>query len=149
MDIVQSDNASLRMVSKKIEDLNMVSSIIATILEALGKDRKSGQLGIAAPQIGSSIRIFGFWYGNQKIVVVNPEIILSGREFKSIEGCLSIARGNQKYIVIRNKFVKLRGLDANGKLISLKLNGLDAAVVQHETDHLDGIMIDQKGIVLP
>ena len=73
------------------------------------------------------------------VVIINPEVTLIGsRVEEDWEGCLSIPdiRGR----VPRATDIKVRGLDRHGQAVSLNANGFPARVIQHETDHLDGIL---------
>lgn len=101
-------------------------------------------LGIAAPQVGESRRIF--WvtlnYGKEKrkmVCLVNPEILEMSAEMElGEEGCLSLPGRYGKVSRAKSIVVKFFGIDGSGQI--LKLDGLDARVVQHEYDHIEGIL---------
>jgi peptide deformylase len=101
-------------------------------------------VGLAGPQVHQSLRIFvaGLEHDQDEvplIAAINPEIVVAGREVdEDWEGCLSIPdiRGR----VPRARGVKLRALDRKGQRFELPLDGFAARVVQHEYDHLDGIL---------
>jgi peptide deformylase len=100
-------------------------------------------IGLAAPQIGISSRLtvidLSFQKDpKQKIVLINPEIVeKSGKQVEE-EGCLSLPEIRDR--VVRAAEVKVRAQDANGKSIEVEGTELLARALQHEIDHLDGIL---------
>ncbi len=99
--------------------------------------------GLAAPQVGVSKRIFVFRIGDEHHALINPKITLRSGEVEGEEGCLSIpgVQGRVK----RAKRVIVSGRDQNNKPVSFELEdgeemGRAATCVQHEIDHLDGIL---------
>jgi peptide deformylase len=100
-------------------------------------------VGLAAPQVGVSKRItvIDLSMGKdpeQKLVIINPEIILSeGRQYEE-EGCLSFPEIREK--IVRASKVRIRAQDANGKWFEIDGDELLARAFQHEIDHLDGIV---------
>ncbi len=99
---------------------------------------ESRGLGLAAPQIGVSKRLFVYDLGEGKHAVINPVLSKRGGEQIGIEGCLSIPglQGD----VARDERLTLTGLDENGEKIKIRAEGLMARLFQHETDHLDGTL---------
>lgn len=103
--------------------------------------KKSRGIGLAAPQVGKNIRLFIVLLEekDEGMVFINPEIIMTSEELCSMEeGCLSIPKVYEK--VFRPKIVTVQYLDINGKKQMLKASGLLARVIQHEYDHLNGIL---------
>lgn len=101
-------------------------------------------IGIAAPQIGISKRLLIAETGDHKqIALVNPELTSkSWRKVLSEEGCLSIPG---KYgTVKRHRAITARALDRNGKEITISSDKLLGIIIQHEIDHLDGILFTDK-----
>ncbi|MGB8031230.1 MAG: peptide deformylase [Terracidiphilus sp.] len=100
-------------------------------------------IGLAAPQVGVSKRItvIDLSMGKdpkQKLVIINPEIILSeGRQYEE-EGCLSFPEIREK--IFRAAKVRIRAQDANGKWFEMDGEELLARAFQHEIDHVDGIV---------
>jgi peptide deformylase len=99
--------------------------------------------GLAAPQVGVLKRIFVFRIGDEKHALINPKIVRREGQRTGDEGCLSIPGVQAK--VKRAKRVVVQGRDANNKPIEWELEdneetGRAATCVQHEIDHLDGIM---------
>jgi len=99
-------------------------------------------LGIAAPQIGICQRICVFDVGNGKQVLINPEIVAGEGKHLLEEGCLSIP--GIRINIKRSKSVVVRGYNIEGKEEEFKADGLLARVIQHEIDHLNGILIIDK-----
>ncbi len=101
-------------------------------------------LGLAAPQIGVSQRIFVYDVGEGVQVAINPQILGMSGEQVGVEGCLSVpgllgdvARANE---------LRLKAFDARGRAFTRKATELEARVIQHEYDHLDGIFFFDKAI---
>lgn len=101
-------------------------------------------IGLAAPQIGLSERIVVIDIGRseenrQPLCLVNPEIVwVSDEDNTYEEGCLSVPEYYAD--VVRPKAVKVRFLDRDNNPVEMETDGLLATVVQHEMDHLDGIL---------
>jgi peptide deformylase len=130
------DRAELKSapVQKLIDDL------IETMVEYHG-------VGLAAPQVHEGLRVFVASLDSNEegeerqepIAIVNPEITTVGSEIvEDWEGCLSIPdiRGR----VPRAKAIKVRAFDRHGERIELHAHDFAARVIQHETDHLDGVL---------
>jgi peptide deformylase len=99
-------------------------------------------VGLAGPQLGLLKRIFVYRFADDEPlgVLVNPELVRAGEERQTIEeGCLSIARIHVP--VERPALVELRGQDLQGHEITVVAEGPDATVLQHEADHLDGVLM--------
>lgn len=100
-------------------------------------------IGLAAPQVGEGVRLItvdvsGPDNRENLMVLVNPEIIEAQGECEGEEGCLSVA--GYRSIVQRAEKVRVRGLDLEGKEIVLDADDILATCLQHEIDHLDGIL---------
>lgn len=98
-------------------------------------------VGIAAPQVGVSQRIFiacPTIKKGEEYVVVNPEIYESSGRQVGVEGCLSVPGVSGE--VARAKVVKFRFQDRHGKPHDMEVKDFFARVVQHEMDHLDGML---------
>lgn len=105
--------------------------------------------GLAAPQISVSLRVIIFGISENprypdvevvpETILINPEISILGTDRESEwEGCLSVP--HLRGLVPRYTSIRYRGFDVQGKLIEREVNGFHARVVQHEVDHLDGIL---------
>jgi peptide deformylase len=102
-------------------------------------------VGLAAPQVGVSLRIFVIdttWTQDdgkkEPIVMINPHILEGGGEILYEEGCLSVPGIYEK--VRRYNSITLEYEDIKGDLCRIEAEGMQAVVLQHETDHLDGIL---------
>ena len=101
-------------------------------------------LGLAAPQIGRSLRLFvydlkeGDDLPRRTGVLINPEFISKSGTQTGEEGCLSVS--DYRTQVTRANQVAVKGLDRNGKEIIVEGEGLMARLLQHEMDHLDGTL---------
>lgn len=100
-------------------------------------------IGLAAPQVGAHVRMIvvdlsGPEKREDARVFINPTLTLSGPEVESEEGCLSVKDLNA--VVRREQFIHLEALDLDGNTVSLDVDDLFAICLQHECDHLDGIL---------
>ena len=99
--------------------------------------------GLAAPQIGLSARVFVYTCGGREGHLVNPEWEPIGDEKTHVsEGCLSIPGVSEP--TERYARVAARGYDMHGEPVSFEADGILARAVQHETDHLDGVLFLQR-----
>ena len=99
-------------------------------------------VGLAATQVGVVHRLLVYRIGHdaQLAALINPEVEWSGRETESMEeGCLSLPRVLVE--VDRPVHVRVRALNEHGEPILIEASGLEARVIQHEIDHLDGVLI--------
>lgn len=152
--ILTVPNPFLRQKSKPVAKIdNRIRQLVAQMREFIRKgesNRKKG-VGLSAPQIGQLLRIIMVWSaGSQKfLAMVNPEIIWRSKRTRlGLEGCLSVPGIWGK--VRRFSVIKIRYQTPAGQIVIRKFRGLTGVVVQHETDHLDGILfidrvLGQKG----
>ena len=96
-------------------------------------------IGLAAPQVGIKRRIIGADIGENPVSIVNPEIVAASDWDFMTEGCLSLPGVNVD--IQRMSYLELRGQNPQGKDIHIKSDGLQARVLQHEIDHLNGVLI--------
>lgn len=95
-------------------------------------------VGLAAPQIGLSLRLFVMDCDGIKLVAANPEIIETSGEQSGQEGCLSV--GKVPAVVVRPNRVKLRAQDLKGEWFEREAEGYAARCFMHETDHCNGTL---------
>jgi len=100
-------------------------------------------IGLAANQIGVPERLIVFDRtpgedSRDPCILINPEIILKEGEIKYEEACLSVLDFSAE--VVRNARVKVRGVDINGKPMDIEADGILAVCLQHEIDHLNGVL---------
>ena len=145
--IIQHPNKILLKKSLPISNHNDAVEIAKDLLDTLENSKVPGA-GLAAPQIGINKRVCVVrkFYGDNKykdIVLINPTIIKYSKEkILSLEGCLSI-KDTYGY-VLRYKKIKISYTDLSGIKKTLKADGFLSRVVQHELDHLEGILFIQK-----
>jgi peptide deformylase len=98
-------------------------------------------VGLAAPQVGVRKRLFTYdlHEGDGPGVVINPEIVETAGEVQSEEGCLSVP--GFRFEIVRAEHVTMRGVDLDGEEVVLEGDDLLARMVQHEIDHLDGVLL--------
>ncbi|CAI3925141.1 MULTISPECIES: peptide deformylase [Commensalibacter] len=128
-----------RLVEEK--DLEEVRKIVPVMFNTM---YDAPGIGLAAPQVGIGLRFFIMDLakeGDEKeqYVILNPEIIEESEDCSEAkEGCLSVPE--QFSEVIRPEKIKLRYMDLDGKQQEMQADDLLARCIQHETDHLDGIL---------
>ncbi len=146
--IIQLPNPILRKKAKSIAKVDArIHKLIGNMIETL---HAAPGVGLAAPQVGESIRLIVIDIGEGAFAVVNPKIKKRSRATQTFdEGCLSML--GLVGTVIRPSKVTVEGLDKNGEKITIEAEGFLATVLQHEIDHLDGIMfvdhIEDKSLI--
>jgi peptide deformylase len=101
-------------------------------------------VGLAAPQLGILRRILVYRASDEDEpkVLINPELVERSDETEvGTEGCLSLLGGELQVPVARHLRVRVSGRDVSGDAVDLDVEGFEARVIQHEIDHLDGILI--------
>jgi peptide deformylase len=144
LDIITIPNKNLRKISKEISVAEIKTTQIQKFLDNLVETmhQKDG-LGLAAIQVDKDLRVFCVATQENDFIFINPKI-LKKSIFKETqeEGCISIPQifGQVK----RSKKVTIEALDREAKIFRLTVSGLFARVIQHESDHLDGILFIDK-----
>jgi peptide deformylase len=146
-----TDNPILRTRSAEVrpEEFSKFRALSEAMVKYV-KNEDNGSVGVAAPQVGVNRRIVAISLlasyedeAYRTISMFNPEILETSQMLETdSEGCLSVPgkRGD----VTRPKRIKIRYQDAYGKTYVLDLSGLAARIVQHEVDHLNGILFTDK-----
>lgn len=140
--IIKYPSRILRQKAKKIKDplAPEVQKLIQDMIETL---RKAQGLGLAAPQVGKSVRLCVVEFENKSHVLINPKIInFSKNKVIMEEGCLSFPK--KFFSVTRPEKVKVIYLDKKGKRSKIKADGILARIIQHEIDHLNGVLVIDK-----
>lgn len=143
LDITKLGEDVLRQVAKPVEEVNdeirkLAEDMFETMIEAEG-------VGLACPQVGKSLRMFVLIADDDvRRVFINPQIIKTSETVCDYdEGCLSIP---QIYETIsRPEKVTVQALNEHGKPFTLEADGFLARIIQHEYDHLDGILYIDRG----
>jgi len=135
--IITTENPILRQKAKKVHRFEpSIAKLIDDMFETM---HSAHGVGLAAPQIAVSLRVFVAEFEEHKIAMVNPEIIKAEGEETGTEGCLSIP-GYVGDNIRRATSVVVKGQDARGKAIRVRAENWLARILQHEIDHLDGIL---------
>ena len=138
MRIIRVGDSDDAILSRKAESVPSVTKDVRRLMVALRDTmRKQKALGLAAPQIGVGLRVIAikdpaFEMANPVLKEVSIEMIAG------MEGCLSLPG---RVRVERYASVVVEGLDRRGKVLRLTLDGAASVAVQHEIEHLDGILI--------
>jgi peptide deformylase len=136
--IRQYGDAALRMKAREVEEFDDDLKRLAERMTALMHEAQG--VGLAATQVGVLRRLFVFAHGDEDLVLVNPTITARSEELVTEdEGCLSLRE--VLVPVERPATVTIEGLDAGGSPVRLELEEPGARIVQHELDHLDGVLI--------
>lgn len=132
----------LRAKAKKVSRFDAyLERLVADMWETM---REAPGVGLAAPQVGESIRVLVAEYEDEAVALVNPEIIKrSEDEELGQEGCLSIP-GLIGDDVPRASAITVKARDPRGKEIRVKAEGWFARILQHEIDHLDGVLYTDR-----
>lgn len=148
--ILEQENPILRDKAKRVPTTEFGSVWLSELVnEMIAIMKEKGAVGVAAPQIGVSKRVivFGTAYTKSRkiddpipdTVLINPSIKIRSEEIQEgYEGCLNC--GELRGEVPRAMEVEYSGFDLEGNLISKRVSGLEARIVQHEVDHLDGVL---------
>ncbi|WP_191015127.1 peptide deformylase [Treponema zioleckii] len=134
------------VLRKKCEPVKEVTDELRAIFDEMFETMIAADgVGLAAPQVGISQRFFVLISDDEvRRVFVNPQIIATSPELEDYEeGCLSLPGFNEK--IRRPASVTVQALNEFGKPFTLKADGLLARIIQHENDHLDGIIYIDRG----
>jgi len=140
LEIKKFNDKVLRKRCRKVREVNKeIRQLIVDMVQTMAKGQG---VGLAAPQVNVLKRIIiirGDFKGKRILGLINPKITKKSKEKeKDMEGCLSFP--DIILEIKRAKEVEVKGLDINGKKVKLKAEGLLARVIQHEIDHLNGIV---------
>jgi peptide deformylase len=113
-----------------------IESLVKDLLDGV---KLPGRAGLAAPQIGISLRVFSYDVEGLTGYVINPEMVELSEETHEIdEGCLSVPE--LRFPTVRAKRALVHGVDVHNEPIEVEGTGVLAQALQHETDHLDGML---------
>jgi peptide deformylase len=147
LEVVRLGHPALRQVAEPVPESwfgtvrlqDLARDLVRTMFEDDG-------VGLAAPQVAEPLRLFAYWVPGgdgdpdiDPIVFVNPELRPVGDEIEEgWEGCLSVP--GLRGLVPRYRRLKVRARTVDGRRLSLTAGGFQARVIQHENDHLDGVV---------
>lgn len=131
----------LRAPSALITEID--DGVRALVRDLLDTVEPPGRAGVAAPQIGVGLRAFSYNIDGDIGYVLNPVLVeTAGEPVPTGEGCLSIP--GVWHDAPRHPYAKVVGMDLDGNELVLEGEGLMAQALQHETDHLDGMLFIQR-----
>lgn len=126
---------AVEVVDDAASSERLIEDMLETMYEAPG-------VGLAAPQIGISKRIFVADIGEGPFAMINPEIVEVSGSWTFDEGCLSVP--GYYWPIKRPGYAKARGYDVNGEQIEFEGEELMGRVLQHEIDHLNGMLLLER-----
>jgi peptide deformylase len=138
LDIRVVPDPILRRKAKRVSGMDSsVKKLIADMLETL--HGAPGRAGLAASQVGVPLRVVVIGLPEEEdIVLVNPEVVRRTGEREVTEGCLSIP--GYYGIVKRSEKVRVKARDENGRELKINADDILAQVLEHEIDHLNGVL---------
>jgi peptide deformylase len=147
LEVIRLGHPVLRTVAEEVPEdwyssprlVELGRDLVRTMLEEDG-------VGLAAPQVAEELRLFAYWlpaHGDsaeiEPTVLVNPEIRVVDPELEEgWEGCLSVPE--LRGLVPRHRRIKVKARSVEGRPVSFTADGFHARVIQHEFDHLDGVV---------
>lgn len=150
--ILRMGHPVLQLIAPNVTEFN--TAILDTLIDDMFETmRSAGGVGLAAPQIGASSRIVIFGFGKNarypdaepvpETILINPIITaLSDMMEENWEGCLSVP--GLRGMVPRFNRIRYQGFDRFGNIIDREAQGFHARVVQHECDHLNGVLYPSR-----
>ena len=146
--ILTDNHPTLRKVAKRVKPDEMADPLFQQLIDDMFATMYAAPgIGLAAPQVNVSKRLFVVDLGNDEaeqgpLVMINPKFTVTEGEIESIEGCLSVPGfvGD----LTRFERVVCAGLDRHGHKVEVEGTGLFGRCLQHEMDHLDGVIYTDK-----
>lgn len=130
---------------KKAVEVNIFSSHLLQLLDDMIETMFQAEgVGLAAPQVGISKRIIVYRDGDVIREIINPVIVKKQGEAVEVEGCLSLPGVLGE--VPRSDYVEVKGLNRRQEPLYIRAQDMLARILQHEIDHLDGLLFIEKAI---
>jgi peptide deformylase len=145
--IRQYPDPVLRMRANEVEEFDESVPALVERMTALMQEARG--VGLAAPQVGVLRRVLVYQTSDEIPVValVNPKLVSTSEERESAEeGCLSLGAATVVVPVERATSLTVEGTSASGEPLTVEADGLEARVIQHELDHLDGVLIVDRTV---
>jgi peptide deformylase len=145
--IRQYPDPVLRQPAREVADFD--NALAALVERMIGVMHRASGVGLAAPQLGVLQRVLVHQADEdgEPAVLVNPRIVASSEERETMEeGCLSLGAADVTVEVERAVRVTVEGFSATGEELRVEAEGLEARVIQHEIDHLDGTLIIDRTV---
>jgi peptide deformylase len=132
-----------KVLAGKSEPVAEVDGQVVSLARGMGHLMVASQgIGLAAPQVGVARRIITVNVGDGFLYLINPVIVERQGSARMEEGCLSCP--GISAVIDRDERIRVRGLDLDGNEVTVEAEGLKARVLQHEIDHLEGVLIIDK-----
>jgi len=149
--IITIPNPILREKSKEVAIDKKTHDLVKTLKETAKEGKEIKGVGLAAVQIGVPKRVFVAYSGASKkfLTFINPEIVwfskrLTNQKEQKFEGCLSLP--NKWVLIKRTKDVKVKYQTESGQIQVRKFSSQLAIIIQHEFDHLNGVLIVDRAL---
>jgi peptide deformylase len=137
--ILSYPDKRLRIVAENVKNVDdTIKKLVSDMFETM---YDSNGIGLAATQVNHHIRVIVIDISQDKsqpLCLINPEIIEKSGEISLEEGCLSVP--DYKHFINRNDHIKIQALNEKGKTFKIEANDLLSVCIQHEMDHLNGIL---------
>jgi len=143
MEIITVESPKASVLRRRAQPVRVVTREVQALIDQMFQTMRDVHgLGLAAPQVGVSRRLFVTRLEDRQIVLVDPEILHQEGEAIATEACLSIPGllGD----VPRAQRVTVRGRNRRGRFVTIEATGLLARILLHEIDHLDGILFTDR-----
>ena len=143
MSVLDIRRAGDPVLKEKAKPVDKITKTVRLLLDNMAQTMLNADgVGLAAPQVGVSLRVIVVDVGEGLIELINPVIVASEGCETGTEGCLSVPGMYGE--VERYTTVTVQGLDRQGNPVSVQGSGLLARALQHEIDHLDGILFVER-----
>jgi peptide deformylase len=139
--IRQYPDPVLRMQAREVADFDESLTSLAERMTALMEEARG--VGLAAPQIGVLRRVLVYRTAEEEpaVALINPRVVVTGEEVAAAEeGCLSLGAATVVVEVERPTTITVEASSPEGESVQIEAEGLVARVIQHELDHLDGVL---------
>ena len=138
--IVKYGEAGHEVLRRVADEIKMIDGSVRSLAREMREMMYAARgVGLAAPQIGHSVRLLVYDAGDGPRALINPVILKSkGEQFEPEEGCLSIP--GLRGVVRRAYDIQVKAQDENGRPLRFRATEFEARVLQHEIDHLNGIL---------
>ena len=143
MEIITVDSPRASVLRRRAQPVRVVTREVQALIDQMFETMRAAHgLGLAAPQLGISRRLFVARLEDRQIVLVDPEVLHQEGEEMATEACLSIPGllGD----VPRAQRVTVRGRNRRNRFVTIEATGLLARILLHEIDHLDGILFTER-----
>jgi len=143
MEIITVDSPKASILRRRAQPVRVVTRDVQALIDQMFQImREARGLGLAAPQVGVSRRVFVARLEDRQIALADPEVLRRDGEETATEACLSIPGllGD----VPRAQRVTVRGRNRRNRFVTIEATGLLARILLHEIDHLDGILFTDR-----